>query len=121
MVDYNYYKNTYKGTEIELETFNKLALVTFDLINYLTNNAEETEKIKKAQCCQIEFLYNNGGINAVNGKDNSQYVSESIGSYSYSKNTNIKSTIKYVNGLPLAPMLKIYLGKTKGGALINVG
>lgn len=121
MVDYSYYKTMYKGVEMETEVFDKLALISFDLINYLTNNAEETENIKKAQCCQIEFLYNNGGINAINGKDSSQYVSESIGSYSYSKNSNARNTIQYVNGLPLAPMLKIYLGKTKGGALINVG
>lgn len=118
MVDYGYYKMKYKGVDIETEVFDKLALVSEDIINYLTGNAEETEKIKKAQCCQIEFLYQNGGINAINGKDSSQYTSESIGSYSYSRNS---SKIKYVNGLPLSPMLKIYLGNTKGGALIHVG
>ena len=122
MVEYNYYKLTYKGVDIsDILLFEKLATVSEDIVKYLTKNAEETENIKKAQCAQIEFLYQNGGINAINGKDSSQFVSESIGGYSYSKNTSVKNGIKYMNGMPLSPMLKIYLGKNKGGALINVG
>ena len=122
MVEYGYYKVTYKGVDIPDDTlFEKLAVVSEDIVKYLTKDAEETENIKKAQCAQIEFLYQNGGVNAINGKDSSQFTSESIGGYSYSRNTTIKSGIKYVNGLPLSPMLKVYLGKLKGGALINVG
>lgn len=70
-VDSNYYKNTYKGnaiTDDELE--NKLELAS-DNIDSLTYNRIiglsfdnltpfQQDKIKKAVCCQADFLYQYG-------------------------------------------------------------
>lgn len=111
MVDYGYYITTYCGEPIDGETFKRLAVRSHDIIMSLTGNVTETDDIKKAQCAEIEFLSKNGGVEATAGNDKSQFVSESIGGYSYSRgNSNsATSSIQYINGLPIAPMVWTYI------------
>lgn len=118
LVDTSYYKDTYRGTETN--SFDKLNLLAQSIIERLTMRDEDklsaslfVEKIKKAICAQIEYLAINGETNAVNAKEDGQMQSENIGSYSYTR-ANIKSseTIKYLDGVPIAPMVWIFLSNT---------
>ncbi len=118
MVDYNFYCTQYYGEEMDGELFNKLAHKSYDIIMAITGNAEETDNVKKAECAEIEFLSKNGGADALAGNDKSQFVSESIGGYSYSKSDKISST-QYVNGLPIAPMVWTYIRKR--GVVLGLG
>lgn len=118
MVDYNFYRTVYLGEEMDMETFNRLATRSYDLIMNLTGNGEETDNVKKAECAEIEFLNKSGGIDALNGNDKSQYISESIGGYSYSKGSS-SNTLQYVNGLPIAPMVWLYIRKR--GVVVGLG
>lgn len=115
IVNEEYYKNTYKGDTVD--NFDKMNKFSQAIVEYLTKQNEEEllaiekiEKVKDAICTQIEFL-NINGKNAINGQSTSQLTSESYsGSYSYSKKTLDKTQdIKYYNGLPIAPMVFIYL------------
>ena len=70
-VDLDYYKNTFKGTIISDEqidtqldlasdtidslTFNNIIAVGFDLLTSF-----QQDKVKKAVCCEAEFLYQYG-------------------------------------------------------------
>lgn len=116
MVDYNFYRIEYQGEEIDPAEFNRLAKRSYDLIMSL-HQGEETDNVKKAECAQIEFLYKNGGIDALVGNDKSQFVSESIGGYSYSKGNN-SSGLRYVNGLPIAPLVWLYI--RRGGVVLGM-
>jgi len=121
IVDYEFYKNTYKGEDMDDSTFAKLNVNSQSIVEYLTNKLESSllelpsdilEKVKYAICSQIEYLIQNGGIKALAGNDAGQYQSESYSSYSYNKGTKQTDAIQYINGVPVAPMLRIHLGNT---------
>ena len=115
MVDYNFYRIEYQCEEIDPVEFNRLAKRSYDLIMSLYQG-EETDNVKKAECAEIEFLSKNGGIDALNGNDKSQFTSESIGGYSYSRSSN---GLQYVNGLPIAPLVWLYIRKR--GVVLGMG
>ena len=121
IIDYDYYIKEYKGEEVDDATFDKLNISSQAVVEYLTNKLESSlvelpsdilEKVKKAICCEIEYLIQNGGIKALAGNDAGQYQSESYSSYSYNKGTKQTDTIQYICGVPVAPMLQIHLGNT---------
>ena len=122
MVTYSYYLTEYMGEQIEQETFNKLLSRSSAVINYITGDAEETEDIKKATCAEIEYLAINGGVNALNGADKSQFTSEKIGGYSYTKGGNsiTSSSLKYISGVPVAPLVWLYLKKGSRGIVVGL-
>lgn len=111
-----YYLNEFEAAE--LGNFNKLNKTSQAMIEYLTLKSENQllssrfiTQIKTAICSQIEYLSTNGNLDAVQGNAISDIKSESIGSYSYTKKEKA-SDIEYINGIPLAPMVKVYLMNT---------
>ncbi len=118
IIDKNYYLDIYKGTDSE--KFDKLNDLAEAIIEKLTGRDAEKlsaspflEKIKKAICSQIEYFVINGEDKVVNGQEKGQFQSESIGSYAYTRaNTKSSETIKYIDGVPIAPMVWIYFSNT---------
>lgn len=121
ITDYEFYQKNFDSS-IDEETFNKLNMQSQPIIEYLTRCSEEMllsysehlDNIKKAICSQIFYLQQNGGMSVLNGESKNLLTSESYGgSYSYSKQNNkALEKLVYINGIPVAPMVKIYLGNT---------
>lgn len=79
-IDYAYYHETYGGTDVSPELFNRLALEASYKINEITfgkaeNDTEHLEEIKLATCAVIDK------INKING-DGGIKQSETVGNYS---------------------------------------
>lgn len=118
IIDKNYYLTTYKGTDSK--NFDKLNNLAEAIIEKITGRDAEKllaspflEKIKNAICSQIEYFVSNGETKVVNGQEKGQFQSESIGSYSYTMaNTKSSETIKYIDGVPIAPMVWVYFSNT---------
>lgn len=120
IVEQSYYEDVYNGTESN--DFDRLNDAAQSFIEYLTRSTSESlkqapdstlEMVKKAICAEIDYLVELGGIKAINSKQDLQKSSESYaGAYSYSINNKQQSEIKYVNGIPYAPLVDIYLDKT---------
>lgn len=121
IVDYEYYTNIYNGQSLDETTFVKLNNKSQAIIEYLTRKPESSltelsgnilNNVKNAICSEIEYINSNGGEEVLIGKDSNQYQSESYSSYSYQKGTKQSDTIQYLNGIPIAPMVNIYLSNT---------
>lgn len=119
IVDKAYFE-AYKGEEVK--GFDRLNGVSQSFIEYLTRKSESElsalpevvlKKVKDAICAEIDYLDSLGGTVTVNSKQDLQKTSESYaGSYSYSVDSKNIAQIKYVNGLPCAPLIDIYLEPT---------
>lgn len=120
IVNQSYYLETYKGKETA--EFDRLNDVSQAFVENLTKHNEAElikipesvlERVRKAICAEIEYLCSLGGVKAVNAKQDIQKTSESYGgSYSYSLDSKNMASIRYVNGVPYAPMIDIYLSET---------
>ena len=101
-VDYNFYKDTYRGT-IPQDVFNKLSIKASKYIDYITFNRidEVTEDIKFVTCEVIDILYESSK------KGDMEIKSETSGKYSvtYSDANKTIDQRKY-------EVVKIYLGNT---------
>jgi len=62
-----------------------------------------------AVCSQVETLYLQGGVNALNGNGDNQGGSVSIGKFSMNAGT---SNLQSINGIPISPMVRVYLWQT---------
>lgn len=122
IVDYNFYNGVYPDT-VEEKDFNLLNNQAQPIIEMITHKSEsvllglesdDLDRVKKAICSQIYFFADNGGTSVVNGDSSKLITSESYaGSYSWSKQSNDAfKSIKYVNGLPIAPMVNVFLAPT---------
>lgn len=119
LVDSTYYTGTYKAdSTVDFDKLNARSQpIILSLIKMTEAEATAHERvadIKNAICAQIEYLATNA--DAIN-KGTMQ--SESIGSYSYTKKDS--ESQRTYKGIPLSPMIEIYLkGLLKGGAFIHV-
>lgn len=119
IVDSNYFEE-YKGSSVE--NFDRLNGISQSFIEYLTRKSESEllelpeallKKVKDAICAEIDYLDSLGGTVTVNSKQDLQRTSESYaGSYSYTVDSKNIAQIEFVNGLPKAPLIEIYLGTT---------
>lgn len=120
IVDFNYYIGIYGENSISENDFKMLNVQAQPLIEVITKHNEKellameediVEAVKKAICSQISYFKDNGGMSVMNGNSSNLLTSESYGgSYSYSKQENqALNKIKYVNGIPVAPMVYVYL------------
>lgn len=116
-VDFDYYKNTFKGSLTE-ETFNTLvqkacdvtemyimSLIPFDKVKAL----EEYEfDLKKCVCYQIDCFNEIGDVSTDGGKTDSDIRTVNIDGFSY---TYGKSKFESINGVPISPMNPLYIKK----------
>jgi len=124
IVDLGFYNNVYNA--VATDDFDRLNQTSQTIIEYLTmktaddlNNSPFLVDVKKAICSQIEYLSENGSLNAIHGNDDGNIVSEKVGSWSRTKGAK-NSDIQYFRGLPIAPMVYIYLYKLIPGSVESV-
>ena len=106
-----YYDETFVGTTIPQTEFNRLADIASDVI-YDTCNVKPTDDdltdatFMKAVAYQTEFLYEQGGLDAVLGFSEAAMESagEHLGDYSASGNSAARRGVKFINGVPVSPM-----------------
>lgn len=106
-----YYDDTFHGTEIPVTEFGRIADVAsdivFDTCNVKPNDDDvEDPTFKKAVAYETEFLYEQGGLDAVLGFSDAALASagERLGDYSASGNNAARRGVKFVNGVPVSPM-----------------
>ena len=115
-IDSSYYTDTFKGTEIPEDEFERLADIASDLIYDICRvKPSETDLVddyfKKAVAYQVEFLYEQGGIEAIMGRSEAAMagLSESLGDYSVSANTGAQQVITTKDGIPVSSMAVMML------------
>lgn len=112
IVDYNYYKNTYGGTnDIDLDLFNKIRNTAEEVILTIVNPSfieSNQNDIAYAICLEIDYLFENNYESVIKGEDSVNYQSESYPGYSYTKKAG-SSTITNVGGITLVSTANLYL------------
>lgn len=112
LVDESYYKNVYKGADIDnldvvldraSDIVRQHTLYTIDKIDCLPFFMQEN--VKKAVCAEAEYIGNNGGLEALNM---SNAASFSIGRFSMSAGGG-GSGNSTSNTVPAAPLMLSYL------------
>lgn len=116
-IDIDFYK-TFTKTEIDEDTFDQLVEVAARIIDDKTMNRAThfdtfsdfvKERIQKATASQVKKLVKDGGMNAI---DKANLVSESIGSYNYTKASKNEKQVETINGIEVSPMVDVYLRPT---------
>lgn len=115
-IDKAYYSDTFKGREIPEGEFDRLADIASDLIYDVCRvKPKETDlvddRFKKAVAYQVEFLYEQGGTEAIMGRSEAAMAgsSESLGDYSVSANTSAQQAITTKDGIPVSSMAVMQL------------
>lgn len=118
-IDYQYYTEEYKGTEIDEVTFEKYATRASQVIDQLTNDVLHgqkftqiaqylQDKVKLATAAQVEFYVSKGGYETVEtGSDDLTNVT--IGSFSYQEGSNQSSS---ANAKRISPTVLEHLKPT---------
>ena len=108
------------GTTIADSEFNELAERASDVIDIITFNriilagglstydAATQAYVKKAVCAQVQYMYANGGIDAVLGMSGADVQSAGIGKFSYTR----RQSGEVVGGIPVSPLVRSYLRNT---------
>jgi len=101
-VDFNYYKNTYRGTIDDVSEFNRTSERASEIIDNITmyriqqnglSSFSELHQtlIKKSVCAQIDYIESLGGVDSLNEIN---MGSVSLGKFSYSGNSNKAMSIE---------------------------
>lgn len=116
-IDIKFYEEFTK-TKIDEDTFDQLVEVAARIIDDKTMNRTTNfdtfpdfvkERIQKATASQVKKLVKDGGMNAI---DKANLMSESIGSYNYTKASKSEKQVETINGIEVSPMVDIYLRPT---------
>ena len=89
---------------IDIITFNRIILAG----GLSTYEADTQAAVKKAVCAQVQYMYANGGIDAVLGMSGADVQSAGIGKFSYTR----KQSGEIVWGIPVSPLVRSYLRDT---------
>lgn len=115
-IDRAFYNDTFHGTEIPEDEFDRLADIASDVVYGICIIKPEAgdlidETFKKAVAYQVELLYRQGGIDAVVGFSEASYSggSESLGDYSISEGNARQEAVKTYNGIPVSSMTLMLL------------
>lgn len=105
-IDLTYYNQTFKGTEISSDEFDRLADIASDIIDSVSRQPIDSVKalsaeVKKATAYEVEMLNQLGGIDAITGLTAGiGGGSESLGGYSVSSTQMVITK----DGLPVSSM-----------------
>jgi hypothetical protein len=119
-IDLTYYKQDFNGSEIPDSDFPRIAERASDIIDSVVQTpitaevlAEHEKAIKKATAYQADYLYCQGGEDAINGiSPIANGESESLDGYSISANQQSMMNRPTVGGIPVSPMALAWLRKT---------
>lgn len=125
-IDYDFYTNEFKGVSLDESIFSSLVDRASDLIDIATNHKIEAIgfdhlytsfqlRIKKAVAAQVEYMYVNGGIEAMQSQEIQQ---ASIGRFSYSKSVSKAQSANVSTHQTICHMARDYL---QGTGLLYAG
>ena len=113
-IDYTYYTDTFHGSAIPQTAFARLADVASDVVYAICLNKPAgsvllKNEFKKAVAYQTEFIFEQGGLEAVYGRSDASQSggSEHLGNYSVSSVSGrggSSDAVKMYNGVPLSPI-----------------
>ena len=82
-IEKNYYTDNYHGTEMSDDDFAKLARAASLVIDVVTfgraataTDAKSLSAVKTATATEVEYLYYQGGVDAINGKGDNLKTAE---------------------------------------------
>lgn len=113
--------NAYSSVSIPAEDLADLLERASDVVDMLTLQRIPTKgfttypsatqaAIKKATCAEVETLWAQGGLDALNGNASSSKGGFTIGKYSEGASpVSAGSNIRQVNGIPISPLIDGYL------------
>lgn len=83
----DYYQNTFKGTPIPEQQFDRLADIASDLIDAIIArpipDTVDLDKLARATAYQLELIHSQGGVDLVTGNGSCQHVTtEKLDEYS---------------------------------------
>lgn len=107
----DYYRNTFGGREVLSSEFSRIADIASELVYDIcrVKPSEDnivSEEFKKAVAYEVEFLSEQGGIDAILGFSASSVAggSESLGDYSVSGGSSAQAVLTTPGGIPVSPM-----------------
>lgn len=108
----DFYLNQFHGQTIPDEQFDRLADMASDVIDAVVlvkidPDKHDMDKIAKAAAYEMEYLYQQGGLDAITGKASSgMTVSEKLDEYSVSESVSdsVKDHLLTVNGIPVSAL-----------------
>lgn len=110
-IDQTYYDETFKGTPIPADVFDRLAEIASDVVyGICIIKPEEKDLIdtafKKAVAYQVELLHAQGGVDAISGFSSASRSggSEHLGDYSVSDGSATQLSVNMFNGIPVSSM-----------------
>lgn len=114
-----YYEDTFHGQPIPADQFTRLADTASDVVDMIVlipidPDKTDMELIAKATSYELEYLYQQGGIDAITGKaasgmSNTERLDEYSVSESVSEST--AANLLSVNGIPISPLTVAILRK----------
>ena len=120
-IDYTYYTDTFHGSAIPQTAFARLADVASDVVYAVcldkpTGSILLKNEFKKAVAYQIEFIQEQGGLEAIYGRSDASQSggSEHLGDYNVSSASGSggsSGAIKMYDGIPLSPLMLSLLEK----------
>ena len=119
-IDYEYYHETFDGTEIPEDEFKRIADIASEVVYAIcTVKPDEVDfaddDFKKAVCYEAEMLQEQGGVDAILGfSDNAlRGVNEHLGDYSISGYASSAGSggVATIDGIPVSPLALMMLRK----------
>ena len=106
-----FYENTFHGTTVPENEFDRLALTASDVIDALVarpiTDDVDKDTLAKATAYQLEYIFQQGGIEAVTGSAAGQRVTtEKLDDYSVSQQLTSAAEQNQlsINGIPVSPL-----------------
>lgn len=114
-----YYTETFHGQAVPDDQFDRLADMASDVIDAIVlvpidAEKHDMDKIAKATAYEMEYLYQEGGLDAITGKATSgMTVSEKLDEYSVGESVSdsTKAHLLTVNGIPVSALAVAILRK----------
>ena len=117
-IDSTFYNSYAPSTSIPTDEFAELSERASDIVDIVSNNkivmmggisvlSDSAQLlVKNATAAEMQTLFTQGGIDAINGND--WAASASIGKFSFSQSTPVQT----ICGMPLSPLVRHYLAIT---------
>lgn len=114
-IDEDFYLDKFHGANIPSGEFERLVEIASDVIDSIvscridfdTMDENSIDCVKRATAYEVEHLYHQGGVEAINGFAASGIQSESLGSYRITGSTGSNNLT--FNGIPVAALALTFL------------
>ena len=113
-IDYEFYTATFGGDAVPQAEFARLAQMASDIVDAIVYKpiTEVTDRVKRAVCYELDMLYAQGGVEAVNGQSAGEISYENLGDYSVTAQTASTASASAslsLNGIPVSKLTESLL------------